>query len=79
MIITILTIYGSAVLAMMMIFYILEKRNPIYTLFFALTCFGSSLYGFLSGVYPFFVIELIWGIFAIHRFTGMRKKLYNHI
>ncbi|MEM0140103.1 MAG: hypothetical protein QXZ44_05785 [Ferroplasma sp.] len=64
----ILTVYGSIVLALMMIFYLLEKRNIVYTLFFAITCFGSSLYGFLSGVYPFFVIELIWGAFALKRF-----------
>lgn len=68
MLLSLLTIYGSVVLTMMMIFYLLESRSSIYTLFFAITCFGSAIYGTLAGVYPFGVIESIWGIFSISRF-----------
>lgn len=69
-----LTIYGSVVLALMMVFYTMEARNPKFILLFAVTCFLSSAYGFISTVYPFFVIELIWGIFAIKRYS---KKVRN--
>ncbi len=74
MIITLLTMYGSIVLAVMMIFYIMESRSYKYTLLFAIACFFSSSYGFLSGVYPFGVIEFIWGIFALNRFRNNLLK-----
>jgi hypothetical protein len=74
MIISILTIYGSIVLAMMMIFYLLESRSPFYSLLFGIMCFGSAIYGILAGVYPFGVIEFIWGVFSINRFL---KRLSN--
>ncbi|WP_337859850.1 hypothetical protein [Ferroplasma sp.] len=78
MFLTLLTLYGSTVLAMMMVFYLLESRAPKYSLLFALMCFGSAIYGILSGVYPFGVIESIWGIFAINKFIKrirMKQKL----
>jgi hypothetical protein len=74
MIITLLTLYGSSVLTAMMIFYILESKSYKYTLLFAIACFFSSSYGFLSGVYPFGVIEFIWGIFALNRFRNKLLK-----
>ncbi|HIH60121.1 MAG: hypothetical protein M1462_05365 [Candidatus Thermoplasmatota archaeon] len=68
MLIGVLTIYGSVVLAIMMVFYLLESRSPVYSLLFGIMCFGSAIYGILAGVYPFGVIESIWGIFSVHRF-----------
>jgi hypothetical protein len=75
MLISALTIYGSTVLAMMMVFYLLESRSPLYSLLFGVMCFCSAVYGTLAGVYPFGVIETIWGIFSVHRFIQRRKKL----
>ncbi len=75
MLISTLTIYGSVVLAMMMVFYLLESRAPVYSLLFGITCFGSAVYGTLAGVYPFGIIETIWGIFSVHRFVQRWKKL----
>jgi hypothetical protein len=75
MLISELTIYGSIVLAMMMVFYLLESRSPAYSLLFGITCFGSAIYGTLAGVYPFGVIETIWGIFAVNKFIVRWKKL----
>jgi hypothetical protein len=34
---------------------------------FALGCVLSSVYGFLSGAWPFGVVELIWSIVAVRR------------
>lgn len=74
MIVTLLTLYGSSVLTAMMIFYILESKSYKYTLLFAIACLFSSSYGFLSGVYPFGVIEFVWGIFAFNRFRNKTLK-----
>ncbi|WMT51623.1 MAG: hypothetical protein RE471_01770 [Ferroplasma sp.] len=72
--ITALTVYGSTVLAMMMVFYLMESRSPVYSLLFAIMCFCSAVYGTLAGVYPFGVIETVWGAFSVHRFIQRRRK-----
>ena len=67
-------IYGAIVLIIMMIFYFRERYGEIYTLFFGLTCFFSSSYGFLSGAWPFGVIELVWGIMTLRKYTELRTN-----
>ena len=77
MLLSLLTIYGSVVLTMMMIFYLLESRSPLYSLFFGITCFDSAIYGILAGVYPFGAIESVWGIFSINRYVKRIGKAKN--
>ncbi len=74
MLFNLLTLYGSVVLTMMMIFYLLESRSPMYSLFFGIACFGSAIYGTLAGVYPFGAIESVWGIFSIDRYIKRKAK-----
>ena len=62
------TIYGVLAVTFMMTMYALERRGPIYVLGFALGCVLSSFYGFLSGAWPFGVVELIWSVIAIRRY-----------
>ena len=64
----ILTIFGVAVLTFMMAMYALERRGPGFILAFALGCGLSSAYGFLSGAWPFGVVEAIWTFIAIRRY-----------
>jgi hypothetical protein len=52
----------------MMTMYALEHRHPRYVLAFALGCALSSSYGFLSGAWPFGVVEAIWCFIALHRY-----------
>ena len=40
----------------------------MFVLGFALGCVLSSVYGFLSGAWPFGVVELIWAWVALARF-----------
>jgi hypothetical protein len=61
------TIYGVCALTFMMAMYALERRGRIFVLAFALGCVLSSVYGFLSGAWPFGVVELVWAGVAIHR------------
>jgi hypothetical protein len=62
------TLYGVAALTFMMCMYALERRGRMFILAFAGGCVLSSVYGFLSGAWPFGVVELIWSGIALHRF-----------
>jgi hypothetical protein len=63
-----LTLFGVAALSFMMLMYALERRGKGFILAFACGCALSSLYGFLSGAWPFGVVEAIWTAVAIHRY-----------
>jgi hypothetical protein len=62
------TIYGVCAVTFMMVMYALEKRGRRYVLGFAFGCVLSSAYGFLSGAWPFGVVELIWSTIAFRRY-----------
>ncbi len=62
------TLYGVAAVTFMMTMYALEARGRRYVLGFAAGCVLSSVYGFLSGAWPFGVVELIWSGVAIRRY-----------
>jgi hypothetical protein len=63
-----LTVYGVTVLTFMMVMYALERRGRVFILAFALGCALSSSYGFLSGAWPFGVVEAIWCVVALLRY-----------
>jgi hypothetical protein len=65
------TIYGVCAVTFMMTMYALEGRGRKYVLFFALGCVLSSVYGFLSGAWPFGVVELIWSAVAVRRYREL--------
>jgi hypothetical protein len=62
------TIYGVCAVSFMMAMYALERRGRAFILAFALGCVLSSVYGFLSGAWPFGVVELVWSFVAVHRY-----------
>jgi len=64
------TVYGLCAVSFMMAMYALEKRGRRFILLFALGCLLSSVYGFLSGAWPFGVVELIWSGIAWRRWNG---------
>jgi len=63
-----ITIYGVLALGFMMVMYALERRGRRFILAFAAGCLLSSIYGFLSGAWPFGVVEAIWCVVAAQRF-----------
>ena len=65
-----LTIYGVVVLTFMMVMYALERRDRRFVAAFALGCALSSSYGFLSGTWPFGVVEAAWTLIALRRYRG---------
>ena len=62
------TIYGVIALTFMMTMYALEQRSERYILGFATGCLLSSSYGFLSGAWPFGIVEGIWSVIAFNRY-----------
>jgi hypothetical protein len=69
----VLTAYGVGALSFMMVMYALEGRRQVFVLAFALGCVLSSVYGFLSGAWPFGVIEAIWAVIALGRYRQGRR------
>jgi hypothetical protein len=69
-----ITVYGACAVSFMMVMYALERRGRGFVLAFAVGCLLSSAYGFLSGAWPFGVVEMIWSTVALRRFlrTGSR-------
>ena len=61
------TIYGVGAVSFMMLMYALESKGRTFIALFALGCTLSSVYGFLSGAWPFGVVEGIWTFVAIRR------------
>jgi hypothetical protein len=64
----VVTLYGVLAVSFMMTMYALEGRGDRYILGFALGCLLSSSYGFLSGAWPFGVVEAIWCFIALRRY-----------
>ena len=64
------TIYGVCAVSFMMAMYALEGRHRKFVLAFAAGCVLSSAYGFLSGAWPFGVVELIWSGVALRRYQN---------
>jgi hypothetical protein len=62
-----LTLFGVAALTFMTAMYALEGRGRGFVLAFACGCALASVYGFLSGAWPFGVLEAIWAIVALRR------------
>ena len=63
-----ITLYGLIAVSAMFVFYWLEERNAVFVMAFAVACFASSAYGFLSGAWPFGIVEIAWGAVALDRF-----------
>ena len=67
-----ITLFGLVAVAAMLVFYALENRSPWYVLAFAVACVLASAYGFLSGAWPFGVLEAVWAVIAFKRWGKAR-------
>jgi hypothetical protein len=70
-----LTAYGVLALTFMMTMYGLERRHPRYVLAFCGGCLLASSYGFLSGAWPFGVVEAIWAMVAFRRYQRDDRRV----
>ena len=69
----VVTIFGVIALTFMMVMYALERRHHVFVLAFAAGCGLSSSYGFLSGAWPFGVVEAVWCLIALRRWSALRS------
>ena len=58
-------------LTFMMVMHALERRHPSFVLAFTVV---SSAYGFMSGAWPFGVVELVWTGVAARRYSEVRAR-----
>ena len=65
----ILTAFGLFAVSAMLVTYSLEDRSPWFILAFAGACALGSIYGFLQGAWPFGLIEAIWALVAVRRWS----------
>ena len=68
-----LTAFGLFAVTATVVCHALEGRNRWYILGFAGACVLGSVYGFLQGAWPFGVVEAIWSVIALRRFTAGRS------
>jgi len=64
------TAFGIAALTFMMLMYALEGLGRGFILAFAVGCALSSAYGFVSGAWPFGVVEAAWTVIALRRWLA---------
>jgi hypothetical protein len=74
----VVTTFGAIAVSFMMVMYALERRHPGFVLAFAVGCLLSSAYGFLSGAWPFGVVEVVWAIVAARRYVEVRASRPAH-
>jgi hypothetical protein len=69
------TIFGLVAVTLMLVFYSLENRSPLFVAAFAGACMMGSAYGFLQGAWPFGLVEAVWSIVALRRWWHLRGKV----
>jgi hypothetical protein len=64
-----LTAFGLFAVSAMLVTYALEERSRWYTLGFAAACALGSVYGFLQGAWPFGLVEAVWALVALRKWS----------
>lgn len=64
--------FGLVAVTGMLVAYALEPKSAWFTLAFAGACALGSLYGFLQGAWPFGLVEAVWAVVALRRWTVRR-------
>jgi len=69
-----LTLFGLFAVSAMLVCYALEERSHWFVPAFAGACALGSAYGFLQGAWPFGLIEAIWSIVALRRWSKATRR-----
>jgi hypothetical protein len=72
-----LAAFGLFSVTAMLVCYAMEKRSPWFVLGFAVACALGSIYGFLQGAWPFGLVEAVWSIVALRRWSTVRSGPRN--
>ena len=71
-------IWGWLSLAVMVTAYALERHSPLLVLLFALACVSASAYAAVTNVWVFSVLEAIWAVIAIGRWSQLARRSYEN-
>ena len=69
--------FGAAAVTVMLISYAFEQRSTWWILVFATACAASALYAALAGTWPFAVVEAVWSLVAIRRWSRQRSPTFE--
>ena len=70
-----LTLFGLFAVSLMLVTYALEDRSRWFVLAFAVACALGSIYGFLQGAWPFGLVEAIWAVVALRRWSVRPRRI----
>jgi hypothetical protein len=70
-----LTLFGLFAVSAMLLTYALEDRSHWFVLAFAAACALGSAYGFLQGAWPFGMVEAIWAVVALRRWSVRPRRI----
>jgi hypothetical protein len=70
-----LQLFGLFAVTAMLVCYALEDRDHLFILAFAVACALGSIYGFLQGAWPFGLVEAIWAIVALRRWSLRQRHI----
>jgi hypothetical protein len=70
-----LTLFGLFAVSLMLVTYALEDRSRWFILAFAAACALGSIYGFLQGAWPFGLVEAIWAVVALRRWSVRQRRI----
>ena len=68
-----LSLFGLFAVSAMLVAYALEDRSHWFNLGFAVACALGSIYGFLQGAWPFGLVEAVWAVVALWRWSVRRR------
>jgi hypothetical protein len=70
-----LTLFGLFAVSAMLVCYGLEDRSHWFILAFAVACVLGSVYGFLHGAWPFGLVEAVWAVVALRRWSVRLRQI----
>src|ERR1700735_4051394 len=70
-----LTIFGLFAFTTMLVTYACEHHSHWFILAFAAACALGSIYGFLQGAWPFGLVEAVWAVVALRRWSVRQQPL----
>jgi len=70
----VITVFGSIAVAIMLLSYWQEARSKWYVLVFAAASAATLVYSGLVEAYPVTVIEVLWAMVALQRFSRRYRQ-----
>jgi hypothetical protein len=70
-----LSLFGLFAVTAMLVMYALEERSHWFILGFAAACALGSIYGFMQGAWPFGLVEAVWALVALRRWSGRSRRI----